>query len=97
MFGKEATEEFEVTGFEPPGRIGLRVDGSKGASGKGEFLFQYRLTPNGSGTKVHMDGEIRMPGWFSSLMGKLMVGAFRKACDRDMGALKMWLEQGVEA
>ncbi|MEO0827006.1 MAG: SRPBCC family protein [Cyanobacteria bacterium J06642_9] len=36
MFGKEASEVFEVTGFEPPHTVNLRVDGSQGTTGTGE-------------------------------------------------------------
>jgi hypothetical protein len=32
IFKREATEQFEVTTMEPPRHLGLRVDGTKGAS-----------------------------------------------------------------
>jgi catechol 2,3-dioxygenase-like lactoylglutathione lyase family enzyme len=41
MFGKNATEHFEVMEFEPPSKISLYVDGSKGSSKKGEYFFTY--------------------------------------------------------
>lgn len=87
MLGREATEYFEVTGYEPPRRIALRVDGSKGTSGKGEFLFEYLLEPKGDETEVTLTGEIRGLGALSGLVGKLMAGPMRKAVKKDLEAL----------
>lgn len=39
MFGREATEEFEVTEIVPNERLGLYVDGTKGSSQSGEYRF----------------------------------------------------------
>jgi catechol 2,3-dioxygenase-like lactoylglutathione lyase family enzyme len=46
MFGKNATEDFEVMEFEPPSKISLYVDGSKGSSKKGEYFFTYVIEEN---------------------------------------------------
>ena len=52
MYGRKATEEFEVVSVVPHNEIKLRVDGTKGTSGKGEFLFHYKLEDNNGGTNV---------------------------------------------
>jgi hypothetical protein len=39
MYGKQAPEQFEVTRVVAPRALGLRVDGTKGTSGKGEYLL----------------------------------------------------------
>lgn len=93
LFGKEASEEFEVLALEPARRLHLQVDGSKGTTGKGVFRFNYGLTPNQGSTRVAMDGEIEMPGFLAGLFSRLMIGTFRKACDRDLQSLKQWLER----
>ncbi|HWK88912.1 MAG TPA: SRPBCC family protein [Longimicrobium sp.] len=93
MFGREATEEFEVTTFDPPRALGLRVDGTKGSSKRGEYRFDYRLAPDGDGTVVDMHGSISgMPKMFSWL-SKLLAGPFRKACARDLASLAEHLER----
>ena len=94
MFGKEATEHFEVTTCEPGKRLGLEVDGTKGTTGKGRYHFDYELEPTGTGTLVRTSAVIDMPGGLlTKLLGKLMGGAFKKACDKDLVALKTYLER----
>ena len=92
MFGKEATEEFEVTELVPPTRIGLRVDGSRGTSGSGEFLFTYSLVPTVLGTLVTLDGEIRGVGGVMGVMGRVFSGIYKRACLRDLDALGHYLK-----
>ncbi|HEU0015272.1 MAG TPA: SRPBCC family protein [Longimicrobium sp.] len=97
MYGRDATEEFEVTTYDPPRALGLYIDGSKGSSKRGEYRFDYRLEPDGDGTVVHMHGSMTgMPkvlGW----LGKLLAGPFKKACARDLSALAAYLERTAPA
>lgn len=97
FMGKEATEQFEITGLDRPHRLDLRVDGSKGTTGKGEYLFAYRLEPEGKATTVHLSGEIRGMTGIMGWLGKLLVGPYKKACSKDMAALKSYLEEGSSA
>jgi carbon monoxide dehydrogenase subunit G len=97
MLGREATEYFEVTIYEPPRRIALRVDGSKGTSGKGEFLFEYVLEPKGEATQVTLTGQIHGLGAVSGLVGKLMAGPMRKAVKKDLEALAQHLRDSERA
>lgn len=94
LFGRKATEQFEVTGCEPPKHIALRVDGSKGSSRRGEFLFNYNLEPAGKGTEVTLHGEIRNLGLLGGIFGKIFAGPFKKACVRDLKALAEYLARG---
>jgi hypothetical protein len=94
MFGREAAEEFEVTGLELNRKLELYVDGSKGASGSGDFNFVYTLVPSGEGTDVDLDGEISGLGSIKELLGKLFAGQFKKAVEKDMLALKDFVERG---
>jgi uncharacterized protein YndB with AHSA1/START domain len=93
MFGREASEVFEVTAYEAPSRLGLRVDGTRGSSRKGEYRFEYVLVPEGTGTRLGMSGEVDMPGLLGRLMSRLFVGTFKKACDKDLTAMKQHAEQ----
>jgi carbon monoxide dehydrogenase subunit G len=95
MFGKEASEVFEVVSYDPPARLGLRVDGAKGSTGKGEFLFDYELLSDQGGTLMQVTGEINIPGLMAKVMGKLFFGSFKKAVDKDHAALKDYVEKGA--
>lgn len=95
MFGREATEHFEVTGYEPDRRLVLRVDGSQGTTGKGIFLFDHELVSEGEDTRVILRAEIDLGGGlFTRLMGWAMQGFFRKGIEGDLRALASWLEAG---
>ena len=91
MFGKESTEHFRVTRFERPSRIDLFIDGSKGTSGRGEYAFVFEVMPERTGTTVELTGDIRMPGIWG-LFSRLLAGNFKKACHKDLEALKAHLE-----
>ena len=93
MFGREASEEFEVTRSEPPRALELFVDGRKGSSGRGEYRFRYALEPDGQGTRLHMHGEISGMGWFAEKIGRLFMGAFKKALAKDLEAMKAYAEK----
>lgn len=91
MFGKDASEHFRITRWEPPHRLDLLIDGSKGTSGRGQYRFTYELMPERSGTNLELTGDVRMPGLWG-LFGRLMIGSFKKACHKDLEALKTHLE-----
>ena len=96
MFGREASELFEVTEFDPPHRIGLLIDGSQGTTGKGEYRFFYTFVPAGEDrTQLIMQGEIDIPGIAATIFGFLFKGMFKQGCDRDTLALKAYLERSV--
>ncbi|WP_436376061.1 SRPBCC family protein [Cytobacillus sp. BC1816] len=93
MFGKEAAEHFEVIGLDEPNKIVLRCDGTKGTTGKGEFIFTYIIDSAGGASEVTLGGEIKGLTGLSKLFGKLMAGAFKKACAKDLDSLKSYLEK----
>ncbi len=93
IFGKQASEQFEVTDFDPPESLSLRVDGSKGTTGKGEYFYEYRFVGDETRTIVYLDGKIDMPGLAFRFFGKMLSSTFQKACDKDLQALKAYLEK----
>ncbi|WP_102029133.1 SRPBCC family protein [Salirhabdus sp. Marseille-P4669] len=93
MFGKEATEHFEVMELQEPEKVVLRCDGTKGTTGKGEFLFTYEITSSGESTEVTLHGEINGLTGIAKLFGKMMAGTFKEACAKDLDALKRYLER----
>ncbi|MEQ2528096.1 SRPBCC family protein [Bacillaceae bacterium CLA-AA-H227] len=93
MFGTEATEHFEVAELNEPNKIVLRCDGTKGTTGKGEFVFTYILTSSGELTEVTLNGEIKGLTGMARLFGKMMAGTFKKACAKDLDSLINYLEK----
>ncbi|WP_404328605.1 SRPBCC family protein [Mesobacillus maritimus] len=87
MFGKESSEHFEVVELNEPTKIVLRCDGTKGTTGKGEFVFTYTLTSLDDHTEITLDGEINGLTGLTKLLGKMMAGSFKKACTKDLDAL----------
>ncbi|WP_299095292.1 SRPBCC family protein [uncultured Metabacillus sp.] len=93
MFGHEATEHFEVVELNEQDKIVLRCDGTKGTTGKGEFLFTYILASTNDSTEVTLNGEINGLTGLAKFFGKMMAGTFKKACAKDLDALKSYLEK----
>jgi len=93
MFGREATEEFEVTLYHPPTHLALRVDGTRGSSGRGTFEFDYRLAQRVGGTEVRMSGRVDgLPPVMRWLSG-ILKGPYKSACARDLRALAQHLRE----
>ncbi|HYW14228.1 MAG TPA: SRPBCC family protein [Longimicrobium sp.] len=98
MRGSEATEEFEVTHYHPPSHLSMRIDGSKGTSGRGTYAFDYRLAPRVGGTEVRMTGRIdgllpAMLRWMEPLLG----GMFKRMCGKELRALARHLGRARHA
>jgi hypothetical protein len=88
VFGREATEEFEVTRLEPPRFLALRCEGCRGTSGRGEYLFNFESEPQAHGSRLTVHGEIRGLGRLWELAGRIFAGTYRKAMARDLAALR---------
>jgi uncharacterized protein YndB with AHSA1/START domain len=98
IYGKEVTEEIEVTHYHPPSHLGIRIDGSKGTSGRGVFAFDYKLAQRVGGTEVRLTGKIdgqlpKMLGW----MGPLLSPLYKRQCGMDLRALAAHLRQPEQA
>lgn len=93
MFGRDATEYFEVTGYEPGKQVEFFVDGTKGSSRRGQYRFRYAFTPSGKGTTVTLDGEISGMGKVGEFIGRLLMGpVMKKAIAKDLAAMRRYVE-----
>ena len=92
LFGREATEVFEVVRTQPPVELELHVDGSQGSSRRGSYWFRYRLEAVPVGTCLHLHGRIEGMGWLFRHLGRLFAGIFRRALERDLAAFKRYVE-----
>lgn len=93
MFGNIATEHFEVIEMNEPDKLVLRVDGTKGTTGKGEYIFTYLVNTTNNLTVITLNGEIKGLTGITKLFGKLMAGTFKKASAKDLDALIAFLEK----
>ena len=92
MFGRDATEVFEVTCAQPPHELELHVDGREGSSRRGSYRFRYRIEPVAVGTCLHLHARIEGMGWFFKRIGRLFAGGFRRALATDLAAFKRHVE-----
>ena len=88
---KEATEEMEVVGWDPPRSYTLGAD-TCGC----DFVTKVSLQPDGEGTRVSMDFESTPRTLGAKLMapfGALMMGAMRKCLLQDLTDAQATLER----
>ncbi len=92
LFGKAATEEMRITGFDPPRSLRIEAD-SHGA----HYVTTYRFTPNDGGTDLEMDFSARPRSFLARLMsavfGRAMLSSVRKALEADLRDLKRVAEK----
>jgi carbon monoxide dehydrogenase subunit G len=94
MYGRDSTEHFEYTAFDPDKGFTLFVDGTKGTTGKGEFIFVHRLdaVDEGAATDLTLDGEIGGLGKIMEFFARLFMGSMTKAIAADFASLKAYIE-----
>lgn len=95
MFGKEATEEMEVTLLERPERYALGCE-SCGCKYHSEFTFK----PQGSGTDVEVTFEATPLTFMAKVMGVIfrpMAKMCLKAIEKDVDDLKNSIEGNLGA
>ena len=96
MMGREATEVFEVTECEPPHRLVLFVDGTKGTTGSGEFTYLYQLEADNGATRLDLEARIDDIGCIAEQLSKLFAGSFKDAVEKDLDGLKHFAESKSE-
>jgi carbon monoxide dehydrogenase subunit G len=91
MFKREATETMEVTAYEPPHRVQLSAN-SCGA----EFHSEFKITPEGNGSRVDVTMTTKPISFFAKLMsplGFLMAGTMKKCLQDDLEDIKAYVEK----
>lgn len=86
MFKREATEEMELTAFDPPSsyQVGCENHGCR-------YHTEVRFTPNGAGTDVEMRFAATPLTWVAKLMSfamKPMVKSVSRCLEQDLDDLK---------
>jgi uncharacterized protein YndB with AHSA1/START domain len=95
FWGREASEVFEVTEFDPPRFFELYVDGKKGSSGCGWYRFRHTFTPEGAGTRLVLSGEFGGQTGCMALLGKVMLVPMKKAFRKELLAFGAWVERSA--
>ncbi len=93
LFGHEATEEMEVTAFEP----GRQYDVRSRSAGT-EYRSTFRFTPEGPGTRVEVDFEsepLSLAAKIAAPFTRSMTGTMKKGIVHDIEDLKRQAEQRV--
>ena len=90
LFEREATEELEITAFDPPRSytIGCENHGCR-------FRSEFRLTPSGSGTEIEMIFEATPLTATAKLLAAAMqpmIGKVAEICGKDLDDLKAAIE-----
>ncbi|WP_157155617.1 SRPBCC family protein [Diaminobutyricimonas sp. LJ205] len=86
MFGREATEEMWVTGYEQDASYVAEAE-SRGT----HYRSEYRFTSEGSGTRVDLRFEgtpLTFGARITGVIGALFAGAAKKALHQDLVDLK---------
>lgn len=90
MFGKESTEEMEITTFKPPESYTVESD-SCGAHYRAEFRFISDI----AGTHLRVTFDTRPVNFLAKLMwplAMLMTGPMKKCIDADLEDIKVAAE-----
>lgn len=90
MFGREATEQMEVTELDSPRMytLGAESHGSRYAS-------TFRLSETATGTRVHLDFTATPLTLFAKVMSVLMKPMMKKVlteCSKDLEDIKSFIE-----
>jgi len=93
VFGREHSEEMEITEWSPPRSYVLECD-SCGC----HYRSTMSVRPDGNGSVVEMNFEAQGMSFFAKLfgwlMGPMMAKQCRKAFEKDLGDLKRAAEAG---
>ncbi len=90
MFGKEASETFEVVEYDPGRRLTLAA-----VSCGAEYRCEHRFVPDVGGTVLELEVRTRALTLFAKLitpLGWLMAGVMKKAMAKDLDAVARAVE-----
>ena len=87
--GRVRSYEGEVTAYEKNRALSIRL-GNKGFT----VDVDYRVEPQGSGSRLDFTCKVQYKSWFFGLMGKLFSGFMVKVANKQMDQLKEAAEQG---
>lgn len=89
FLGRAIEDVSDVTEYEPPNRLEARS-----VEGPFDSYQEFDLQPDGDSTRITMraEGEAGLGGVFGKLLDPVVIAAFRRASQSDLGRLKDILE-----
>ena len=94
ILGRDDTEIYEVTAYDPPHRSEVGADGSKGTAGRGLFRFQIDFAAAGpEATRVVLSGSATRLGCVGIVLYPVVRGIMKKHIVADLAGLKAWIEK----
>ena len=82
MFGREATEEMEITAFDPPRAFTMEC-----ANHGCHYTSHFRITPKAPGAEMEISFQVRPLNFGAKVMGFLMRPLTKKmvaSCSKDL-------------
>jgi carbon monoxide dehydrogenase subunit G len=85
MFGRDATEEMEITAFDPPRSYTMECK-NHGC----HYVSEFRVKPTAAGSELELSFQARPLTFFAKVMGTLMRPLAKKlvaSCSKDLDDL----------
>jgi uncharacterized protein YndB with AHSA1/START domain len=94
-FGEVATDVNEVVRLEPPHRYDVHMVSTRGQNVRADYLFSFRLEPQGGGTEITVVLEGETTGMDYGPSQEMLSHTVAALVAVDLAALKRYLERGV--
>ena len=94
ILGRDDTEFYEVTAYDPPRLSEVTSDGTQGTAGRGLFRFRIEFSSAGpDATRVALHGSATRLGCLGVVMYPVVRGIMKKHIVADLSGLKAWIEK----
>ena len=93
VLGRDDTEIYEVSIYDPPRRTEVVADGRQGTAGRGEFRFRIDFAAAGpDATTLTLTGSATRLGCVGVLLYPVVRGIMRRNILADVAGLTSWIE-----
>jgi len=93
ILGRDDTEIYEITVYEPPHRSEVFADGRQGTAGRGEFRFRVDFAEAGpDSTRVDLVATAARLGCVGVILYPVVRGIIKRHTVADVAGLKAWIE-----
>lgn len=94
ILGRDDTEIYEITVYDPPNRSEVFADGRQGSAGRGEFRFRIVFEAAGpDATRVTLTASATRLGCAGVLLYPVVRSILKKHTIADVAGLKSWIER----
>ena len=94
ILGRDDTEIYEITVYDPPNRSEVFAEGRHGTAGRGEFRFRIDFAAAGpDATRVELVASATRLGCVGVILYPVVRGIIRRHTVADVAGLKAWIER----